>query len=47
VTAAKNAAKACAAELDSLGKTEFEKKCGKNGNLRNAFGKRVSAQTSH
>jgi hypothetical protein len=42
VTAAKNAAKLCAAELQSLGKTAFEQKYGKNHNLRNAFGKCVS-----
>jgi hypothetical protein len=42
-TTFKNAAKACAAELTSLGKTAFEQKYGLNHNLRNAFGKCVSS----
>jgi hypothetical protein len=46
VTAAKNAAKACAAERKTLGDAAFEKKYGANGNLRNAFGKCVSGQAS-
>jgi hypothetical protein len=46
VTAAKNAAKACAAERASLGDAAFEKKYGANGNLRNAFGKCVSQKAS-
>jgi hypothetical protein len=43
VTADKNAAKLCAAELQSLGRTAFEQKYGNNHNLRNAFGKCVSS----
>jgi hypothetical protein len=46
VTTYKNAAKACAAELKSLGVTAFEHKYGTNTNLRNAFGKCVSKQVS-
>jgi hypothetical protein len=37
-----NAAKACKAELATLGKSAFEQKYGKNHNLRNAMGKCVS-----
>lgn len=46
VTAAKNAAKACAAERTSLGDTGFEQKYGANHNLANAFGKCVSGKSS-
>lgn len=46
VAAYKNAAKACAAELRSLGTTAFEAKYGSNRNLRNAFGKCVSGRVS-
>jgi hypothetical protein len=45
-TTFKNAAKACAAELDSLGTAGFEQKYGNNTNLRNAFGKCVSSHVS-
>jgi hypothetical protein len=38
-----NAAKLCRAELASLGKAAFEQKYGHNHNLRDAFGKCVSA----
>ena len=41
-----NPARICKAELSSMGKTDFEKKWGSNHNLRNAFGKCVSA-TAH
>jgi hypothetical protein len=37
-----NPAKACKAELASMGKQAFEQKWGSNHNLRNAFGKCVS-----
>ena len=46
-TTARNAAKACQGELQSIGDTAFEKKYGANGNLRNAFGKCVSRQVSN
>lgn len=42
-----NAAKACQAELASLGDTAFAKRYGTNDNLRNAFGKCVSKQVSN
>jgi hypothetical protein len=41
---AKNAAKACQAQLGSMGATAFEQKYAANHNLRNAFGKCVSGQ---
>lgn len=44
---AKNAAKACQAELGSMGATAFEQKYAANHNLRNAFGKCVSGQVSN
>lgn len=46
-TTYKNAAKACQAQLESLGETAFDQKYGSNGNLRNAFGKCVSRQVSN
>jgi hypothetical protein len=46
VSTTKNAAKACAAELQSLGATAFEQNYGNNTNLRNAFGKCVSLHAS-
>jgi hypothetical protein len=39
-----NPAKACKAELAAIGKSAFEHKYGKNHNLKNAFGKCVSAK---
>ena len=39
-----NAAKACKAERESMGVAAFQKKYGTNANLRNAFGKCVSAR---
>jgi hypothetical protein len=44
---AKNAAKACQAELGSMGASAFEQKYAANHNLRNAFGKCVSGQVSN
>jgi hypothetical protein len=44
VVAFKNAAKECAAERESLGKTAFADKYGTNANKRNAFGKCVSGK---
>jgi hypothetical protein len=41
----KSAAKACKAERASLGGEAFQKKYGTNHNLRNAFGKCVSAKS--
>ena len=41
----KNAAKACKAERKSMGVAAFQKKYGTNANLRNAFGKCVSAKS--
>jgi hypothetical protein len=46
VNSTRNAAKACAAELSSLGIQSFASSWGTNGNLRNAFGKCVSAHSS-
>jgi hypothetical protein len=46
VNVAKNAAKACAAQLKTMGPQPFESHYGANGNLRNAFGKCVSAIAS-
>ena len=46
VASTRNAAKACAAELSSLGVQSFASSWGTNGNLRNAFGKCVSAHSS-
>ena len=46
VTATKNAAKACAAERTSIGKTAFAAKYGTNANKSNAFGKCVSKLAS-
>ena len=46
IAVAKNAAKACAAERESLGDAAFEAKYGANDNLRNAFGKCVSRAAS-
>jgi hypothetical protein len=43
VNSTKNDARACAAELHSSGVQAFEKSWGTNHNLRNAFGKCVSA----
>jgi hypothetical protein len=40
-----SAAKACKAERQSLGPEAFQKKFGTNHNLRNAFGKCVSAKS--
>lgn len=41
----KNAAKVCKAERESMGVAAFQKKYGTNANLRNAFGKCVSAKS--
>jgi hypothetical protein len=41
----KNAANACKAERKSMGVAAFQKKYGTNANLRNAFGKCVSAKS--
>ena len=41
----KNAANACKAERESMGVAAFQKKYGTNANLRNAFGKCVSAKS--
>jgi len=46
INSTRNAAKACAAELSSLGVQSFASSWGTNGNLRNAFGKCVSAHSS-
>jgi hypothetical protein len=46
INAAKNAAKTCAAQLKTMGAQPFETRWGANGNLRNAFGKCVSAIAS-
>ena len=46
VSAAKNAAKACAAQLRSMGTQAFIDKWGSNTTLRNAFGKCVSTTAS-
>lgn len=47
VSAYRNAAKACAAELAASGTTAFVNKYGTNGTKANAFGKCVSAKVSH
>jgi hypothetical protein len=47
VTPKPNPARACKAELNSLGKAAFEDKWGSNHNLRNAFGKCVSHMAHH
>jgi hypothetical protein len=46
VSAAKNAAKTCAAQLKAMGVQAFVTHYGSNGTLRNAFGKCVSAIAS-
>ena len=47
VSAYRNAAKACAAELAATGTTAFVNKYGTNGTKANAFGKCVSGKVSH